>query len=120
MHLIPYFQATSLSKITTYDIDQLYTQKLSKGLANAIVRKRHNLLSKALQKAVKWGVIKNNPAKDASPPSIHKKRKQIWTLGEAKAFLEICEQENEHIPLPSSALYRHATGRDSHLKIEKY
>ena len=98
VHLIPYFQSIPLSKITAYDIDQLYTQKLNDGLANATVKKIHNLLSKALQKAVKWGLIKNNPAKDASPPSIHKTPKQIWSLEEAKTFLEICERENTLIP----------------------
>ena len=98
VHLIPYFQSTPLAKITVYDIDQLYAQKLHDGLANATVKKIHNHLSKALQKAVKWGLIKNNPAKDASPPSIHKKRKLIWTLEEAKAFLEVCEHENELVP----------------------
>ncbi|USK71265.1 Arm DNA-binding domain-containing protein [Peribacillus asahii] len=65
VHLIPYFQSIPLSKITAYDIDQLYTQKLNEGLANATVKKIHNLLSKALQKAVKWGLIKNNLVKDA-------------------------------------------------------
>lgn len=98
VHLIPYFKDTPLKKITSYDIDQLYAQKLNDGLANATVKRMHHLLSKALQKAVKWGLIKNNPAKDSSPPSVHKKRKQIWTVEEAKAFLKVCEQENELIP----------------------
>ncbi|USK34981.1 site-specific integrase [Bacillus sp. F19] len=98
VHLIPYFQSTPLEKITSYDIDQLYAQKLDNGLANATVKRIHNLLSKALQKAVKWGLLKNNPAKDASPPSIHKKRKQIWTVEEVKAFLKVCEQENALVP----------------------
>lgn len=53
-----------------------------------------NLLSKALQKAVKWGLIQSNPAKDATPLSIHKKLKQVWTLDEAKGFLKVCEAEN--------------------------
>jgi hypothetical protein len=81
VHLIPYFQATPLVKISSYDIDQLYAQKINQGLANATVKRMHNLLSKALQKAVKWGLLKTNLAKDASPPSIHKKRKQLWMEG---------------------------------------
>lgn len=52
-HLIPYFQATPLDKITTYDIYQLYAQKLQVGLANATVKVIHNILSKAFQKALK-------------------------------------------------------------------
>ena len=98
VHLIPYFNSMPLAKITAYDIDHLYTQKLNDGLANATVRKMHNVLSKSLQKAVKWGLMKKSPVKDASPPTVHKKTKQIWTVEEAKAFLEVCEQENELVP----------------------
>lgn len=97
-HLIPYFQTTPLDKITTYDIDQLYAQKLQAGLANATVKVMHNILSKALQKALKWGLFKKNPVVDATPPSIKKKRKQIWSVEEAKTFLEVCEQVNYLIP----------------------
>ncbi|MGE7662954.1 tyrosine-type recombinase/integrase [Peribacillus sp. NPDC097197] len=75
-------------------IDQLYAQKLNEGRSNAYVKKIHNLLSKALQKALKWGLIQSNPSKDAAPPSIHKKHKQVWTLDEAKGFLKVCEAEN--------------------------
>ena len=97
-HLIPYFQAIPLDKITTYDIDQLYAQKLQAGLANATVKIMHNILSKAFQKALKWGLIKKNPVVDTTPPSIKKKRKQIWSVEEAKTFLEVCEQEDYLIP----------------------
>lgn len=98
VHLIPYFKEMPLDKITAYDIDQLYTHKLNDGMAPATVPKIHNVISKSLQKAVKWRLIKNNPAKDATPPSVHKKPKQIWTVEEAKAFLEVCEQEDELVP----------------------
>lgn len=97
-HLIPYFQTTPLDKITTYDIDQLYAQKSQAGLANATVKVMHNIMSKAFQKALKWGLIQKNPVVDATPPSIKKKRKQIWSVGEAKTFLEVCEQEDYLIP----------------------
>ena len=54
-----------LEKITTYDIDQLYVQKLQTGLANATVKVMHNILSKSFQKALKWGLINKNPVADA-------------------------------------------------------
>ncbi|MCM3571319.1 hypothetical protein [Neobacillus mesonae] len=98
VHLIPYFKEIPLDKITAYDINQLYIQKLNDGMAPGTVRKIHNIISKSLQKAVKWGLIKSNPAKDATPPSVHKKPKQIWTAEEASAFLEVCEQKNELVP----------------------
>lgn len=98
VHLIPYFNETPLFKITAYDIDQFYAKKLRDGLANATVRKIHNVLSKSLQKAAKWGLIKNNPAKDASPPTVHKKVNKVWSVDDAKAFLETCEKNNELIP----------------------
>ncbi|WP_148335393.1 tyrosine-type recombinase/integrase [Bacillus sp. AP8] len=45
-----------------YDINQLYVQKLQTGLANATVKLMHNILSKAFQKALKWGLIKRKDA----------------------------------------------------------
>ncbi|MGG3891118.1 hypothetical protein [Metabacillus fastidiosus] len=44
VHLISFFQSPPLVKITTYDINQLYAQKLNDGLANATVKKIHNLV----------------------------------------------------------------------------
>lgn len=98
IHLIPHFGQTPLDKITAYDIDQFYGQKAREGLANATIRKIHNVLSKALQKAVKWELIKKNPARDASPPTVHKKVNKIWTVEEAKTFLEVCEKNKELVP----------------------
>lgn len=49
VHLIPFFQSTPLTKITTYDIDRLYAQKLNDGLANATVKKIHNLFEWEIQ-----------------------------------------------------------------------
>lgn len=80
-HLTPYFQATPIDKITTYETDQLYAQKLQTGLANATVKVMHNILSKAFQKALR--IV------DATRPSIKKKRNQIWSVEEAKTFLEV-------------------------------
>ena len=47
---------------------------------------------------MKWGLIKKNPVVDTTPPSIKKNRKQIWSVEEAKTFLEVCEQEDYLIP----------------------
>jgi len=58
VHLVPYFQEVPIARITAYDIDQLYAQKARDGMANATIRKIHNVLSKAFQKAVKWGLIR--------------------------------------------------------------
>src|SRR5690606_8069655 len=46
----------------------------------------------------KWDLIKTNPAANASPPTVHKRVNKIWTVEEAKAFLEVCEQNGELIP----------------------
>lgn len=98
VHLIPYFKETPLHQITAYDIDQFYAEKIRAGMANATIRKIHNFLSKALQKAVQWELIKTNPAKNATPPTVHKKRNEVWTVEEAKAFLEVCQKHDEAIP----------------------
>ncbi len=98
VHLIPYFKQTPLDQVTAFDIDRFYAEKLKAGLANATIRKIHNILSKSLQKAVQWELIKANPAKNATPPTVHKKRIRIWSVEEAKAFLEVSQKNNEAIP----------------------
>lgn len=88
-------------------------------MAPAIVRKIHNVVSKSLQKAVKWGLIKVNPSKDATPPSVQKRPKQIWTVEEAKAFLEVCEQENELVPFMLAIFTGMRRGEILALKMKK-
>ncbi|MEH7884756.1 phage integrase SAM-like domain-containing protein [Bacillus sp. JJ1609] len=69
-HIMPFFGLTPLNLITTKKLDNFYYVKLKDGLSPKTVREFHNLLRSAFTQAVKWSLLKINPALDATPPKI--------------------------------------------------
>ncbi|MGH9119085.1 MAG: tyrosine-type recombinase/integrase [Acidimicrobiales bacterium] len=59
-----------LHRLTTEDIDTLYTRLRRQGLAPSTIRRTHILLHSALNQAVKWGQITSNPAHLATLPRV--------------------------------------------------
>lgn len=91
-HIIPVFAKSEVSKIKTYDIQKLLSNKSNEGLSAATVKVIRNILSKAFQTAIDWELIKKNPTEKAKGPSIVKKEKDTWTPEEAKKFLNVCDE----------------------------
>ena len=58
------------------------------GLAPRTVRNLHVMLHRALSDAVRWGSLPRNPAEDASPPRVSRKRPTIWTPEELGLFVD--------------------------------
>jgi len=92
-HIMPFFGLTPLNLITTKKLDNFYYVKLKDGLSPKTVREFHNLLRSAFTQAVKWSLLKINPAIDATPPKILLKEIQLWTKEQTKDFLKILETE---------------------------
>lgn len=67
-NISPVLGKVPLVRLTTKDLDNLYTRLLAKGLAPATVRQHHAILQGALGQAMKWGHIATNPAIGATPP----------------------------------------------------
>jgi integrase len=67
-----------VTEITTAELDAFYAELRTRGgrerdgLSPGTVRKVHAILRRALSQAVKWGIIRHNPAVDASPPRVPK------------------------------------------------
>lgn len=49
----------------------------------------HRAVSRMFTDAVKWGVVKVNPAGGASPPRVTRRRLSTWTSGQVREFLEV-------------------------------
>lgn len=97
-HIIPYFQKTPLNQITTRMLDDFYNDKLDEGLAPKTVREFHNLLRKAFSQAVKWSLLKHNPAIDATPPHVPNRKFELWTKDETKSFINVAgENKSETV-----------------------
>ncbi|MFO1441785.1 site-specific integrase [Bacillus sp. Bva_UNVM-123] len=93
-HVIPYFGKTPLQMITTKKLDEFYNQKIELGLSAKTVREFHNLMRRAFGQAIKWSLIKINPALDATPPKIEVKEINLWTIEQTKQFLKLLGSQN--------------------------
>ena len=66
----PYLGHVKLEKLTPAHLQDLYTKLLEEGYSTATVRQTHSLISAALKKAVKWGLVARNVAEAADPPRL--------------------------------------------------
>jgi integrase len=94
-----------LEKLTARELDTLYAKLLTHGsqpqgaparpLSRRSVMHVHRLLHTALRQAVKWRLIPNNPAADATPPSVPHKQARAFTTEEITALLAAAEGNPE-------------------------
>lgn len=112
-HLVPALGQTRLQDLNAGRIERLYAALLSgtrlpgdqddRGpLAPSTVRQIHGVIRKALRDAVKWGLVEQNVATIAEPPSNAAARAsrresiRIWTRDELRRFLTGTQQEWLH------------------------
>lgn len=68
--------ALPLAKLTSRDLDA-FCGGLAERLADNTIRQTHAILTAALEQAMKWGWIKDNPAKGATAPGRHKPKRSV-------------------------------------------
>lgn len=73
-HVTPTLGAIRADKLTTDDIDKLYTRLRHQGLAASTVKRIHGNLHAALARAVLKGKIPTNPATNADKPTVPRGR----------------------------------------------
>lgn len=90
-----------LSDLTPSHIEMLYKMLRKDGKSPQTIKHVHNMLSRALNKAVKLKFIPANPVKDVTPPKITKsfrKRKlSVWTMDELQTFLHVAKGSRWYI-----------------------
>jgi integrase len=94
-HLIPSLGHIPLNQLKPQHLERLYSDKLSSGridekggLSNRSVRYMHVTLHKALQNAVRLGMIARNPADAVEPPRIQHREVRIMDQDNINIFLE--------------------------------
>jgi hypothetical protein len=60
LHLLPAIGGLKLKDLTREHVQGLYSRKRDQGLSAASVHRIHDVLSSALNHAVKWGLIGHN------------------------------------------------------------
>lgn len=84
--------------ITPLDLQKLYNA-LAARLDAAVVRKLHQLLKAAFAQAVKWKLLKENPADGLIVPGGNEKESPAMTREEARRFVEACRQRADCLVL---------------------
>ncbi len=94
-YVIPVIGRTRLSDLTPVRLNLLYSHLLEAGrvrggggLAPKTVQNVHRMLHRALRDAVKWDYLPRNVAEDAEPPRVRRRRPQIWTPEQLRAFVD--------------------------------
>jgi integrase len=85
------------SKIEPLEIQDLYADMQERGLSARTVRFTHAVLRSALQQAVKWKLIPQNPALSVDLPKQAKGEIQVLNPQQARDFLKEAAQDPYHV-----------------------
>ena len=86
-HLIPAFRRVRLAKLQPLDVERHLRAELDAGLSPHSVRNQHAILRRALNDAVRWGMIERNVAALVTPPRAVQNERRPLTAEEAHMFL---------------------------------
>lgn len=103
-HLIPDMGSITLTQLRPEHLQRHYTTKLNEGLSALTVRYHHTVLHKALQTAIKWGLVNRNVADGVDVPRARRNEMQTWDEYELNKFLETAK-DNPYYALFHTALF---------------
>jgi len=86
-HLIPAIGQVPLQQLTTAMLNALYQQLRDRGVGPRTVQYVHATIRKALNDAVRWGLLVRNPAHHAAAPTPRRIELRTWTAAELHWFL---------------------------------
>ena len=93
-HIIPALGGIELQQLSPAHLNSFYRALLSEGrrngrpMAQKTVRNVHNILHRALQDALRWGLVARNVASAANPPAGKSPERAVWTPTELGTFVE--------------------------------
>ncbi len=103
-HLIPSLGRVWLSELQAQHVQSYYARKLSEGrmdgrggLSARSVVYHHRILSKALDYAVKMGLVVRNVAKVVEPPRVAKVTMNTLSLEEVAKFLDAARETDYYV-----------------------
>jgi len=110
-HLVPFLGKIFLTQLKPEHLQQYYADQFTKGrigkdtgLSARTVRSHHMVLHKALECAVRWGLIMRNLADAVAPPRAQRAEMHIWGEDEIIRFLEAAKK-TEYYPIFHLALF---------------
>jgi len=98
-HVLPALGGIELQQLSPAHLNGFYRALLSQGrrdgrpMAPKTVRNVHNLLHRALQDALRWGLVTRNAASAANPPAGKSPERAVWTPDQLRAFIAHVRQD---------------------------
>lgn len=92
VHLIPSLGNIIMTQLRPDHLQSHYTDKLNSGLSALSVRYLHTVIHKALQTAVKRGLVTRNVADGVDVPRARRNDMQTWDEYEVNRFLETAKE----------------------------
>ena len=87
-HILPVLGDIQVQKLTAQHVQALYARKAKEGLSSKSIQNIHGLLHKALDNAVKWGLVSRNVCNVVSTPRLIRHEIHPLTREQAQKFLE--------------------------------
>ena len=79
-----------ITELDAGTLDHFYEHLVRKrGLSPSTVRQVHAIIRGACSRAVKWGWLKSNPARDASPPTVRRREPDIPSVAAVAAAIRV-------------------------------
>jgi len=104
VHLIPSLGGILLTQLRPEHLQKHYTAKLDNNLSALTVRYHHTVIHKALQTALKWGLVNRNVADSVDVPRVRHNEMQTWDEHEIIHFLEAAK-DSPYYALFHTALF---------------
>jgi integrase len=104
VHLIPRLGNIPLVQLTSEQLQKHYTLKASEGLSPRSIRYHHVVLHKALETAVKWGLLARNVSDGVDVPHARQTEMRTWDEYEVTRFLEAA-RDTRYYALFHTALF---------------
>lgn len=88
LHLTPTVGKVPLGKLAPQHVQAMINEKLAAGFSPRSVQYMHSVLSRALNRAVKWDLVPRNVCKLASSPRVPRRPVEPLSPEEARHFLD--------------------------------
>lgn len=93
-HITPRLGHLPLQQLVPLHVEGMITAMLEQGLSARTTSYARAVLRRALQQALRWGLVGRNVAQNVAPPKKVNKEMQAWTPEQASAFLSVAEDDH--------------------------
>lgn len=93
LYIAPAFGRVKLRRLLPVHIQELYASMIDRGLSPRTVKQVHAVLHRALDRAVRWGLISRNPADAVDLPRGPRPEMQVLTPEQVRVFLDAARDD---------------------------